>query len=266
MSEPPVATEQAPIAEQAPITEHRGDWGPAVIEPSEQSRPRPDMPAAVVLCFFREVIDRVVAGAPVVAAPRWAHATHEIWRIDVGGKPLAVMHPGVGAPLAAGLLEQAIAYGGTRFVAVGGCGALMPDLALGHVIVPTAAIRDEGTSYHYLPPARTVEVEPRAVATARTVLDRHEAPYVTGLTWTTDAPYRETLEVVGRRRAEGAVAVEMETAAFAAVAQRRQVTFAQLLYAGDSLAGETYDTRNWWAAHDVREALFWLAAEVALEL
>lgn len=250
----------------APIVEHRGDWGRAVIEPSERSAPRADMPEAVVLCFFREVLDRVTAGAPVVAAPRWAHAPHEIWRIEVDGRPLAVMHPGVGAPLAAGLLEQAIAYGGRRFVAVGGCGVLVPELALGHVIVPTGAIRDEGTSYHYLPPARTVEIDPKAVAAARTVLDRNAAPYVTGLTWTTDAVYRETVEIVDRRRAEGAVAVEMETAALAAVAQRRGVPFGQLLYAGDTLAGETYDTRDWWTAYDVREELFRLAAETALEL
>lgn len=250
---------------QPPITEDR-TWGPAIIEPALRRRPDPEMPERVVLCFFREVVERIAREATVVARLDWAHAIHEIYRIEVGGRPLGVMHPGVGAPLAAGLMEGAIAHGGRRFVAVGGCGVLVPDLVLGHVIVPTTAIRDEGTSYHYLPPSRTIDVDSDAVATAVKVLERHGTPHVTGMTWTTDAPYRETLEIVQRRRDEGAIAVEMETSAFAAVAQRREVAFGQLLYAGDTLAGETYDDRAWWSAHDVRETLFWLAAEVALEL
>jgi uridine phosphorylase len=250
---------------ESPITEHRS-WGPAVIEPSEHVARAPGMPAAVVMCFFTEVLERATANAPVVAAMSWAHAVHRIWVLDVDGQQVGVMHPGVGAPLSAGLFEGAIAHGGSKFVAVGGCGALVPDLALGHVIVPTAAIRDEGTSYHYLPPSRTVKLDPAVADTLTGVLDRHHTPYVRGLTWTTDAPYRETREIVDRRTAEGAIVVEMETAAFAAVARRRSVAFGQLLYAGDDLAGEVYDTRDWTRAHDVRETLFWLAVEAALAL
>lgn len=248
-----------------PITEHRGEWGEAVIEPSALLRRVPEMPERMVLCFFREVIDNL-ADAPTIKTLTWAHGGHDIRRIEVRGEPVGVLHPGVGAPLAAGLLEEAIAYGGRTFVAVGGCGALVPELALGHAIVPTAAIRDEGTSYHYLPPSRTVEIDPAVVSAARKVLERHAVPYVTGVTWTTDAPYRETPDIVGRRRDDGAIVVEMETAAFAAVARRRGVAFGQLLYAGDTLAGETWDSRAWWRAHHVRESMFRLATEIALEL
>ena len=59
--------------------------------------------------------------------------------------------------MAAAFLEQAIARGCRHFAVCGGAGALVPELVLGHVIVPTAAVRDEGTSYHYLAPAREVE-------------------------------------------------------------------------------------------------------------
>ncbi len=77
-----------------------------------------------------------------------------IYEIDHDGRRLVVMHPGVGAPLAAGFLEELIARGCRTFVACGGAGVLVPDVALGHVIVPTSAVRDEGTSYHYLPSLR----------------------------------------------------------------------------------------------------------------
>ena len=132
---------------------------------------------------------------------------------------MAVFHPGVGAPLAASLFEDAIAHGCSSFVACGGAGALVPGLALGHVVVPDAAVRDEGTSSHYLPPAREVAADPEAVAVA--VLERNGVPHTVGKTWSTDAPYRETVGRIARRRAEGCITVEMEAAAFMAVARHR---------------------------------------------
>jgi uridine phosphorylase len=133
--------------------------------------------------------------------------------------------------------------------------------------VPIAAIRDEGTSYHYLPPDREVHPSPEAVQAIVKVLSDHEIPYRLGKTWTTDAPYRETPRKVLRRRAEGCLTVEMEAAAFFAVAQFRDVTIGQILYGGDDVSGEAeWDHRDWHSQFDVRERLFWLAAEACLQL
>ena len=107
----------------------------------------------------------------------------------------------------------------------------MPDVALGHVIVPTSAVRDEGTSYHYLAPSRSASPTPQAVDAIVKTLEAHHVPFVTGATWTTDALYPETRGKVERRVAEGCLTVEMEAAAFFAVAAFRGVTFGQLLYA-----------------------------------
>jgi uridine phosphorylase len=90
--------------------------------------------------------------------------------------------------------------------------------------------------------------------------------HVVGRTWTTDAIYRETRARVERRVAEGSVVVEMEAAALLAVARYREVAFGQVLLAGDSLAGATWDDRGWMSAGEAREALFWVAAEAAVEL
>ena len=88
-------------------------------------------------------------------------------------------------------------------------------------------------------------------------------PFDVGKTWTTDGVYRETRARVDRRRAEGCITVEMEASALIAVARFRGVRLAQVLYAGDTLAGEVYDSRGW--NHDVstRENLFWIAADAA---
>src|SRR4029079_18210299 len=137
--------------------------------------------------------------------------------------------------LAATFLEELIALGCTRFIACGGAGALDRDRAVGHIIVPTAAVRDEGPSYHYRPAGREVVPSPAALAAIEATLRARNIDYRRAKTWTTDAPYRETRAKVARRREEGCATVEMEAAALFAVAQMRGVDFGQLLYAGDDV-------------------------------
>jgi uridine phosphorylase len=226
-----------------------------------------DIPDHAVLCFFQDVVTQLSQSHEMrlVKHLRSEMGTHPIWEITLEGQRLAVFHPGVGAPLAAAMLEEVIALGCRKFIACGGAGVLDSAIALGHVLVPVAAMRDEGTSYHYLPPAREVEASAEGVAAIEATLQEHGVDYLLTKTWTTDAIYRETPEKMRRRKAEGCLAVEMEAAAFFAVARFREVTFAQMLYGGDDLAGEQWDAREW-NAHSGREKLFWLAAEACLRL
>lgn len=250
----------------APILEF--DPSPvAVIEPNEVIDPI-DVPPRVVLCFFQDVIEKVVAehdGRQIDVLVSEI-GQNPVYELSYGGERLTLAHPGVGAPLAAGFLEELIARGCRSFVACGGAGVLVPDVALGHVIVPTDAVRDEGTSYHYLPVSRSVPASPEAVDAIVAACARHHVPHVKGATWTTDAIYRETRSKVDRRIAEGCLTVEMEAAAFFAVAAFRGVTFGQLLYAGDDLSGDAWDRRGWDDLAEGRELLFRLAAEAALAL
>jgi uridine phosphorylase len=180
--------------------------------------------------------------------------------------PVTVVHPGVGAPLAAGVVEEVAALGVRTFVACGGAGALVDDLALGHVMVVTSALRDEGTSLHYAAPSRIIEADLLGVSALEEALTNAHVPFFLGRTWTTDALFRETRSRVQRRLDEGCSMVDMESSAFIAVARYRGLRFAQLLYAGDSLAGDTWDSRHWDRAGSVREGLFEVAALAALTL
>ena len=255
-----------PNAGDAPILEF--DPSPtSVIEPNEVFDPI-DIPPHVVLCFFQDVIEDVVAryAGEEIDVLISEIGQNPVFRVTVDGYPLAVVHPGVGAPLAAGSLEELIARGCRAFIACGGAGVLVPDVALGHVIVPTSAIRDEGTSYHYLPASRTVEPTPAAVGAIRDVLQRRSVPFVEGTTWTTDALYRETRTKLDDRVREGCLTVEMEAAAFFAVARFRGVAFGQILYAGDDLSGDAWDQRGWHEHAHGRERLFLLAAEAVRAL
>jgi uridine phosphorylase len=243
----------------------------AMIEPaSEFTRKKlpKNMPAVAVACFFGDVVRRLAAERDATLVTRLSaeHGEHDVWEIEHFGQRLAFFQPGLGAPLSAGFLEEVIEGGCRMIVACGGCGALVDSLALGHVIVVGSALRDEGTSFHYAPASRTIEADQDVVRLLESFLDARGVPHTTGMTWTTDAFFRETPGKVARRRDEGCITVEMEASALIAVARFRRVRLGQLLYAGDSLAGESWDHRGWVKAHDVREQLFWLAADAAVEL
>lgn len=249
-----------------PLLEH-DDAPRAFIEPTEHI-PRLDVPKACVITFFGDVVERLVSrrSARVLHENRWEDGPHPLLEIEHQGQRLAVLRSGVGAPLAGALLEETIALGCTHFVVCGGAGALHRELTLGHLVVVSSAVRDEGTSYHYLPAAREIELDPRSRQVLQEVLDERGAPYVVGRSWTTDAPYRETPRKIAMRRDEGCLTVEMEASALAAVAAFRGVRLAQVVYCGDDLAGEAWDHRSWQTVSDVREDLFDLAATAALAL
>jgi len=239
----------------------------AIIEPSEHVR-QADVPAHAVICFFSEVIQKIVKehNAQVIFTSKSEMGSFPIYEINFQGKRLAFFHPGVGAPLAVGLAEEAIALGIRNFVACGGCGVLNKEIAVGHLLLPTAAIRDEGTSYHYIPAAREIEMNLEVLEVIASVLDIHRVPYLRTKTWTTDAIYRETLAKAEKYRGEGCLAVEMEAASLIALAQFRKVKFGQILYAGDAVLAEGWDPRAWNSRLEIRERLFWLSAEACLRL
>ncbi len=240
----------------------------ALIEPARVLPRLDSMPERCVLCFFADVIAAVIAAEqPAVITELGSEiGRNPVYRLERGGQALALVHPGVGAPLSAAFLDELIALGCRKFIACGGAGVLDSDIAVGHVVVPTSAVRDEGTSYHYLPPAREVAPHPDAVTAIEAALLHHHVPYLKGKTWTNDAIYRETRAKVNARRAEGCLTVEMEASAFFAVAQFRGVMFGQLLYGGDDVGGDEWDHRSWQGRTPAREKLLLLAIEAVLRL
>jgi uridine phosphorylase len=249
------------IAHDYPILEFDPDRS-ALIEPHRTIAPL-SLPELAVACFFPEVVDGVVRRDRLVPRTtlRSEMGEHPVYEMTCRQQRLVLFHPGVGGPMVAGLLESVIAHGVKVIIACGGAGAVDPAIPLGQVIVPTAAIRDEGTSYHYLPPSREVAANPLGVGILEELLESQDMPYRSGKTWTTDAAFRETRARIEARRAEGAVVVEMEAAALFAIGEFRNVLVAQLLYAGDNVGGEAWDHRDWSTQRLLRRNLFYLACE-----
>lgn len=189
-----------------------------------------------------------------------------VYKLDYGGRPVVVANPGLGAPLVVGTFEELVAFGCRKFVACGSAGVLKPELERGTIIIPSSAVRDEGTSYHYCPPSRVIEMDREVVGKLEAVLVEHGLKYEVGKTWTTDAFYRETRGKVVKRRTEGCLTVDMECSALMAVARFRNVVFGQYLVAEDDVSGGKWDRRHVDNQLPFQEKVFWLSVEACLNL
>jgi len=240
---------------------------PAVIEPSKIFKKK-NIPEHAVLCFFNEVIGKLIEDgkAKLITTLHTSFGRHPVYEFEFYHQKVTVFHPGLGAPLCAGMLEEIIALGCRKFIACGGAGVLNKEITMGQLIIPVSAVRDEGTSYHYIAPSREICPSPSAVKAIKKTLERRNCKYITGKTWTTDAFYRETPEKVILRKKEGCITVEMEAAAFFAVAKFRRVKFGQLLYGGDDVSCADWDPRTNLSRKEIREKIFEFAVEACLEL
>lgn len=237
----------------------------AVINPSIH-RPPLGFPQHAVMCWFGNVVrERTVGLEPIHHVP-FEHGDHAICVVEHRGVPVALVSPGVGAPAAVTSLEVVIALGATQIIGCGGAGIVRPGFDVGHVIIPTGAVRDEGTSYHYAPADAEVAPHPRALAAIDEVLNEAGVPHDRGLVWTTDAFFRETPAKVARRREQGCLAVDMEVAAMFACAAFRGATYAQLLYAGDDVSAAEWDHRHWEKQTGARDRLLDLALDAVIRL
>ena len=219
----------------------------AVINPADIIARNPEMPENLIGVFSYKIVNEYIdnLNAVEIGQIKSCMGVSPIWKCTwPDGTEFALVSMLVGGPCAASLLEETIPMGVKRFVMLGSCGALNHEITAGHILVPESAVRDEGTSYHYLPPAEEVELDPHCVDAVCKALDSLNAPYARTKTWTTDAFYRETRGKMEKRLQQGCSVVEMECASMAAVAKFRGVDFAQFLWAADSLSGEKWDKRN----------------------
>ncbi len=148
-----------------------------------------------------------------------------------------VVGPLIGAPYAAMVVESLCVWGVARVVFIGWCGAVSHRIKAGDIVVPTAAMVDEGTSGDYGTPAgQTARPAPALTDQIRSALNRRGASHHEGAVWTTDAIFRETVAKVKHYQAQGALAVEMEMSALFSVAAFRNMQAAGLLVVSDELS------------------------------
>lgn len=206
----------------------------------------------LVITFFPEVMDRLAEDGQIVLE-RTIPGENPVPIYRFTEEPDVLLTLGqVGCPACAGNLDEFHAMGVTKVMFCGGGGVLDRNIEVGQLLLVDGAIRDEGFSYHYLPPSRVVYTDPAVTEKVRRYLDENRVPYLRGLVWTTDAIFRETPDRIARRKEEGAKIVEMEQAGCIAVAQFRGFVYGALIYGGDDLSGEEWSNRGWRSREGVR--------------
>lgn len=220
--------------------------GSVVIEPDYIMKPVDGFPEICISTFSKGIIDRFAAmeQVEIITSLRTANGTNPVYKITYGGREIAFYLSLVGAPACVCGLEEVIALGARKFVFFGCCGVLDDEKVKNNLIVPTAGIRDEGTSYHYMEPGDEIEPAPGTTALLEKCLERCGYSYVTGKIWTTDAIYRETAGAVDEYRKMGCVGVDMEFSALLAASAYRKVDFVQFFYGADNLDSDRWQPRD----------------------
>lgn len=227
-----------------PILDHDDD--PAdVVSPLLFPPPHVQLPRRAVLAILGDrVAEHARAeGLRQVDSVDMVTAKYPIHVAERDGEQVAIVEAPVGAPAAVMVAEYLSQRGVEIAVAVGSCGALR-DFPEGSFLLPSRALRDEGTSYHYAPPGMWVETDAGVRAACQMAVAARGHKSVEVPVWTTDGFFRETRAMIDRRIGQGCAAVEMECAAWASWAKFRGVRFGQILFSADSLAGEAYDPRD----------------------
>lgn len=192
-------------------------------------------PRGAVICLERGLPEQMRRSVRVRHVGRLLGDLYSVR--DRNARVIVLANFGLGAPAVAAQADELIALGARCLVSVALAGGLQPDLQPGDIVVPDAAVRDEGTSHHYLPWSRDIAADTRLADALRASLAAQGVAVRHGPTWSTDAPYRETAEEVAVHQAAGVLTVDMELAALLAVAARRGVRAAGVLVAGDNLSG-----------------------------
>lgn len=225
-----------------------------------------DIPERAAACFSKIITERVAedAGAGLYGFMGTPESGRDIYSAGEGTARCALFTLPVGASACVAALEEMFCRGIRKMVIFGACGVMEKDVGECEIIIPTRAARDEGTSFHYAPPSSVIDVNPRHIDEFEELLSERGLRHREGMSWTTDAIFRETLEKMKRRKALGCTCVDMECSAIAAASSFRGMDIFQFFYAADVLGDGAWDTRCL-SNHDLMEEKAGIGA-LALEM
>jgi len=215
----------------------------------------------LVITFFPEIMEKLILEEDIVLE-RTIGGENPVRIYRFVDTDVLITLGAVGGPACGGNLDLFNAMGITKVMFCGGGGVLDKNIEVGQILVVDGAIRDEGFSYHYIEPSRYIYTKSEVTDKIAQYLEENSISYLRGITWTTDALFRETSERIERRKAEGAKIVEMEQAGCIAVAQFRGFEYGALIYGGDDVSQEEWDKRDWRSRHGIRYDLVMLCKKL----
>jgi uridine phosphorylase len=212
-----------------PLLDNKNPTANSVFEPSallrEARRQKGvaavNVPSVCILDPDGDIVRRLKAAGQAHLAKNWPCYHTELYTFTICGQVAGIVGCAVGAPFAVLVAEELFASGCRLLISMTSAGQITPTAKLPYFVLIDRALRDEGTSYHYALPSEYSEADPDLIATATRALKANGVEAITGASWTTDAPFRETEEAVAAARSKGILAVEMEAAALYAFARAR---------------------------------------------
>jgi len=194
--------------------------------------PKFKMPLGVIFCYSNRLLKYILKNHKNKKAEGFQRGFYLLSENKIG----VMGEFGIGAPISCALLEELIALGVKKFVSIGEAGALQKKIKIGSIVVCDKAIRDEGTSHHYIKPSKYAYASKNLTGKIKEILNKNNRKYIVGTSWTIDAPYRETVAEAKKYQKEGVATVEMEASALFSVAQFRKADIGAIFTVSDSLA------------------------------
>ncbi|MBI4558136.1 MAG: nucleoside phosphorylase [Candidatus Hydrogenedentes bacterium] len=229
MSNEPVEAGSA-VFNGAPLVQNKHHEMPSVFSPQrllENARRQKGLPAspAPEICVLDpdgDIVRHLLRKGEATRDLSWACYHTDLYRFSVGEAQLGIIGCAVGGPFAVLVAEQLFVSGCELLVSITSAGQILPVRKPPYFVLIDKALRDEGVSYHYLPPTKYANANAALTDTFCTRLDDSSLRIERGPVWTTDAPFRETESAIAHARTEGILAVEMEAASLYAFAEARQ--------------------------------------------
>jgi uridine phosphorylase len=234
-----------------PLLSYKDYEAPSLFEPANLLRearrqrglPELQVPAVGLLDPDGDIVRHLAATGRGRRHPGWACYHTDMWTVDLDGVEVGVVGMAVGAPFAVLVAEQLAASGAELVVSITSAGQISSLDRTPCFVLIDRALRDEGTSAHYLPAARWSRIDDTLRARLSGAFDALTQPVRVGSSWTTDAPYRETQAAISAAEREGIACVEMEAAALYAyaVARRRPVVCLAHVTNSMAVAGDDFE-------------------------
>jgi uridine phosphorylase len=235
------------IAIMSPLFKNKNPSSPSVFEPASLLREARrqkglavvDVPAVCLLDPDGDIVRHLRMVGRSTPFAGWPCYHTNLDTFSLAGQNVGIIGCAVGAPFAVLVAEELFASGCRFLISVTSAGQIAPIGQPPYFVIIDRALRDEGTSFHYAAPSEYSEADPQLIAKAAQALAKNGIAAVTGPSWTTDAPFRETAEAIAAARSKGVLAVEMEAAALYAFARARKQRVLCLAHITNTMATNT---------------------------
>lgn len=236
------------------------DNSQAIIKPFGKLETK--IPEIAVACYSKSIIKYAVERYNGKEVGKVSKVP--VYLVNYNDKLVLIFCSPVGAPWASMVLEDLISLGIKRAIYFGTCGVL-DEISEYEILIPTKSKREEGTSYHYIPNREYIDINEKYIENFINLLQRKGMKYKKCITWTTDAPYRETRNKISKYVNNGITCVDMESSALSAIGKYRNIDVFIFFYAADKI-GKTWKKRNLGVKSERKNDYIDLALELSIEI